>query len=157
MSAIKSVLLAIELATRKRDQAGQGVTQLLSAQLFAQAQMSQLQTYAAETEARWIVGAQTFTTPELMQHHYQFMDRLHQAIGLQEGVMENTRRKVDAAKRMVLEAEFRLVSLKQVLKKKQCDVAIIETRRDQKQMDEFAAMQTRNQPANTRLGINHEH
>lgn len=149
MSAIKSVLLAIDLATRKRDQAGQGVALLQNAQSSAQEQMTQLQTYATETEARWMAGAQTFTTPELMQHHYQFMDRLHHAIGLQEGVLENTRRKVEAAKRQVLEAEFRLISLKQVLKKKQTDLAIVQTRRDQKQMDEFAAMQTR--PSTDRL------
>jgi flagellar FliJ protein len=143
MSAVKSVLLAVDLATRKRDQAGQGVMQVQGAHRFAQEQMAQLETYAAETEARWTAAAQTSTTPELMQHHYQFMDRLHHAIGLQQGVLEAASRRVDAAKRLVLEAEYRLVSLQQVLKKKQADMAIIQTRREQKQMDEFAAMQTR--------------
>ena len=47
------------------------------------------------------------------------------------------------AKRLVLEAEFRLASLKQVLKKKQAGLALLQTRREQKQMDEFAALQTR--------------
>ena len=37
----------------------------------------------------------------------------------------------------------KLMSLKQMLKKKQAGIAIIQTRREQKQMDEFAAMQTR--------------
>ena len=140
MSAVKSVLLAIEVATRKRDHASQGLQDVQRALLFAQDQMAQLQTYAAETESRWTVAAQTSTTPELMRHHYQFMDRLHHAIGLQSGVLDNAGRKVDVAKRLVLEAEFRLINLKQVLNKKQADVAILQTRSEQKQMDEFAAL-----------------
>ena len=142
MSAVKSVLLAIDVATRKRDQAGQASMHVQSAQLFAQDQMSQLAVYAAETESRWTAAAQTSTTPELMRHHYQFMDRLHHAIGLQAGVLENASRKVDVAKRLVLEAEFRLISLKQVLKKKQTEIVVLQTRREQKQMDEFAALRS---------------
>ena len=142
MSAVRSVLLAIDMATRRRDQAGQGLTYVQNAHLFAQNQMVQLETYAAETESRWAVAAQTSTTPELMRHHYQFMDRLHHAIGLQSGVLDNASRKVDVAKRQVLEAEFRLTSLKQVLKKKQLDIAIVQGRREQKQMDEFAALRS---------------
>ena len=140
MSAVKSVLLAIEVATRKRDQASQGLQYVQRVLLFAQDQMDQLEIYAAETESRWAVAAQTSTTPELMRHHYQFMDRLHHAIGLQNGVLDNAKRKVDIAKRLVLEAEFRLVNLKQVLNKKQTDVAVQQARREQKQMDEFAAL-----------------
>lgn len=142
MSAVRSFLLAIEMATRKRDQASQDSMQVQSAHLFAQNQMAQLETYAAETESRWTAAAQLSTSPELMRHHYQFMGRLHHAIGLQKGVLENEDRKVDVAKRLVLEAEFRLISLKSVLKKKQADISVLQTRREQKQMDEFAAQQS---------------
>lgn len=143
MSALRSFMLAIEMATRKRDQASQDAAQVQSAYAFAQDQMTQLQTYAAETETRWTAAAQISTTPELMRHHYQFMGRLDQAMGLQRGVLEGESRRVAFANRLVLEAEFRLVSLKQVLKKKQADLAVLQSRRDQKQMDEFAALQTR--------------
>lgn len=140
MSAVKSVLLAISMASGQRDQAAQGLLQAQQAHQFAQDQMGQLQTYALETEARWTATAQISTTPEVMRHHYQFMDRLHHAIGLQSSVLENTGRRLEVAKRRVLEAEFRLISLKQVLKKKQSDLAVLQTRREQKQMDEFAAL-----------------
>lgn len=143
MSAVKSFLLAIDLATRKRDAVAQALMQVQSACLFAQDQMSQLEVYAAETASRWTAAAQSGTTPELLRHHYQFLDRLQHAIGLQQGVLANERRKVDHAKRLLLEAEFRLVSLQQVLKKKQAGLALIQSRREQKQMDEFAALQTR--------------
>jgi flagellar FliJ protein len=74
-----------------------------------------------------------------MRHHYQFMDRLTHAIGLQQGVLANALDKTDDAKKLVLEAEFRLTSLKQVLKKKQVTLAVCQYRREQKQTDEFAA------------------
>lgn len=143
MSGIKSFLLAIDMATRERDQASQGWMRARDAHLFAQEQMTQLQGYAEETESRWTAAAQTSTTPELMRHHYQFMERLQHAIGLQKEVLENSDRKVDAAKQLVLEAEFRLFGLKQMVNKKQADVAALQARREQKQMDEFAALQTR--------------
>lgn len=143
MTGLRSFLLAIEMATSKRDQASQDSMRVQRGHLFAQDQMAQLETYAAETESRWTAAAQISTTPELMRHHYQFMARLQHAIGLQKDVLENESRKVVAANRRVLEAEFRLISLKQVLKKKQADMAILHARREQKQMDEFAAMQTR--------------
>lgn len=143
MSAVKSVLLAMEVATGKRDQVAKGLLHVLRAHTFAQDQMAQLEGYASETEARWAAAAQISTSPELMRHHYQFMERLHHAIGLQIGVLENTARNVELAKRLLLDAEFRLTSLKQVLKKKQTDLFVLQTRREQKQMDEFAAQCSR--------------
>lgn len=157
MSALKSLLLAIDLATRQRDKASQAAMAVQNAQLFAQQQMGQLQTYATETEARWVAAAQVRTTPELMQHHYQFMDRLNHAIGLQESALDNAARKTEAAKRLVLEAEFRLVNLKLVLKKKQTDMNVLQSRREQKQMDEFAAMQIRQSKGAFSTGSSHEY
>lgn len=140
MSAIKSVLLAIDLATAKRDQLAQDLMNAQQTHQFAQNQMAQLQSYALETESRWTTRAQIGTTPEVMRHHYQFMDRLQQAVGLQSGVIANIDHKVEMARQRVLEAEFRLISLKQVLKKKQTDLLQLQSRREQKQMDEFASM-----------------
>ena len=118
MSGIKSILLAIGVATDKRDQAGKVLMHVQRADSFAHDQMTQLEIYAKETEMRWTAAAQISTTPELMRHHYQFMDRLQQAISMQSGVLASSNRKVEVAKNLVLEAEFRLTSLKQVLKKK---------------------------------------
>jgi flagellar protein FliJ len=143
MSVVKSVLLAIDLATRKRDQASQALTAVQRTHAFAQQQMAQLQTYADETQSRWVAAAQISTTTELMQNHYQFMGRLNHAIELQKQVLDNSERKAEGAKKLVLEAEFRLVNLKQVLKKKQADISLLQSRREQKQMDEFAALQSR--------------
>ena len=157
MSIVKSLLLAIDLATRQRDKASQTVVGVQNAQLFAEQQMMQLQTYATETEARWVAAAQVRTTPELMQHHYQFMDRLNHAVGLQDSALAVAAQKTEMAKRLALEAEFRLVNLKQVLKKKQADIGLLQSKREQKQMDEFAAMQIRQKTGVFSNGSSHEY
>jgi flagellar FliJ protein len=141
MSALKSVALAIEVATRQRDQAGKLLVQAQRARQFAQDQLDQLESYAADSESRWMASAQISMSSELLQHHYQFMDRLRHAIGLQDGVMTDLKRQLDTAKKLALEAEFRLAGLQQVMKNKQTDLARVMARREQKQMDEFAAMQ----------------
>lgn len=140
MSAIKSFLLAIEMATRKRDQVSQVLMHAQNSYLFAQNQMNQLETYAVETESRWTAAAQISTSTEMLRHHYQFMGRLQHAMDLQKDALVNETRKVALAKKAVLDAEFRLVSLKQVLEKKQAELAVLQSRREQKQMDEFASM-----------------
>lgn len=145
MSALKSLILAIDLSTGKRDQAMAQLKKAMEALAFAQDQMHQLQQYAQETDARWTHSAQAGTTPDLMQHHYQFMGRLTQAIALQDGVLTGTGQRVEAAKQLVLQAEFRLASLKQVLSSRQAELAKVQQRRDQKQMDEFAGLQTQRQ------------
>lgn len=145
MTVLKSLLLAIDLATSKRDQALAQLQKTMQAQAFAQDQMQQLQQYAQETEQRWLQNAQRSTTPELLHHHYQFMNRLNQAIGLQDGVLAGLAQRVEAARKVVLETEFRLASLRQVLAERQATQAKRLQRREQKQMDEFAALQTQRQ------------
>ena len=97
MAGIKSVRLAIQVATLRRDQAAAILLQMQQSQSLAQEQMSQLKTYADETEARWARAAQISVTTEMMRHHYQFMDRLHQAVILQEGVLGQWGSKVQSS------------------------------------------------------------
>lgn len=145
MSAQTSLLLAIDLASAKRDQALTQLQNVLQADAHAQDQMQQLRQYSDETEQRWLQGAQISTSPELLQHHYQFMARLSQAIGLQEGVLRNSQQRIDTARQVLLAAEFKLASLKQVVASRQASAAKTRARREQKQMDEFASLQTQRQ------------
>lgn len=145
MSALKSLSLAIEVATIRRDQALAQLNQTLQAQAYADDQMQQLQHYAQETELRWMANAHISTSPELLHHHYQFMGRLNQAITLQTGTLSQVAQRVDTARQIVLQAEYRLASLKQVLNVKQAELTKLQQRREQKQMDEFATQQTQRQ------------
>ena len=142
MSILNSLSLAIDLATRKRDQSIVLLQHLQKAQEAAQDQMAQLEGYAAETEAKWGVAAQAGSTPELMGHHYQFMARLHQAIHLQKEVVSGSAQKIETSRRLAMDCELRLASLRLALKKKQADLSSLQGRREQKQMDEFAALQS---------------
>ncbi|MDP2367621.1 flagellar export protein FliJ [Rhodoferax sp.] len=141
MTAASSVQLATDVAERKRDEAALELVQAQRTHRFAQDQLDQLDTYAAETIARWTVAAQVSATPELLRHHYQFMERLHHAIGLQRGVMVGESVQLELAGQVLLQADFRLAALKQVLRKKKADMMRLQIRREQKQMDEFAALQ----------------
>ncbi len=140
MSAVKSLTLAIEVATRRRDQADQAWMQARRAVQQAENQLEQLQSYAGETEARWATAAAVTVSAELMQHQQHFMQRLRHAIGLQGGVMADLQRQAEAARQRRLQEEVRLTALEQLLKKKLAEQARLQARREQKQMDELAVL-----------------
>jgi flagellar FliJ protein len=139
MSELRSIHLAIELATRQRDVLAKNHAQAIRNMDFAKSQMGQLQNYALDTDGRWTGATGTLLSAELIRHHYQFMDRLQQAIGMQEGVMANLSKQLETAHQALLQAEFRLAGLNQVLKTRQSAIELTQKRREQRQTDEFAA------------------
>lgn len=93
---------------------------------------------------RWGMKADTAMQPEVMYHHYQFMDRLGHAARLQTGVVGDQEQRVELARRTLMEAELRLASLRKVLEKRRRDMELLLQRREQKQTDERAALQYSN-------------
>lgn len=156
MHKFNSLQLAIDLAVVRRDQALAELQRLRKAHAFANSQMAQLEQYAGETEQRWTRNAQVSTTPELMHHHYQFMARLQQAISLQTNVIAGSSRAVQLSEQRLLQAEFRLASLKLVLTKRLAEVEKQKQRQEQKLTDEFAALQTLRQ-RRTHMENSHGH
>lgn len=140
MSTLQSMVLAIEVATRRRDQAEQALLQARRAVQFAQEQLGQLESYAADSQVRWSTVASVSVSVELLQHHYQFMERLRQAILMQNGVIADLQRKAEGTRQVCLQEEVRLAGLNQVMKKKVTDRAVLQSRREQKQTDEFAGL-----------------
>ncbi len=140
MSALKSLTLAIEVATRSRDQADQAMLQARRALQYAQGQLDQLESYAADTESRWATAAAVTVNAELMRHHQQFLQRLRHAAGMQGGVINDLQRQAEAARQRCLQAEVRLAALQQLVKKKISAQAQLEARREQKQMDELSGL-----------------
>lgn len=141
MPQLKSIRLAIELATRRRDEAAKVLAAAKRTQGFSQGQMAQLQGYAQDTDARFIGSTTVVLSAELIRHHYQFAERLQQAIALQTGVLGNSRRQVELSEKALLEAEFRLAGLNHILKTRQVALQLIQKRREQRATDEFASMQ----------------
>ncbi|XAH23032.1 flagellar FliJ family protein [Xylophilus sp. GW821-FHT01B05] len=134
--------VAMEMITRQRDAAAVALAQARDSQGAAQGQLDQLQQYAQESEARWTQQAQIRATPELMQHHYQFMARLYHTVELQNSVMAQHARQVQARIDQLREAELRLASLSQVVARKARELARLQQRREQKEVDEFATRQS---------------
>ena len=144
MSSLNALAVAVEAASRKRDDARRVLQDAQAAQQAALAQLEQLEGYARETEARWGVKADTAMKPEVMYHHYQFMNRLGHAAGFQTGVVGDHAHRVEAARQALLQAELRLASLRKVVDKRRQELELAQMRREQKQTDERAALQYRN-------------
>lgn len=139
MADSSGLLLAISLAERKRDACSR---QLLNCQQnvhSAGAQMEQLQSYAGETDGRWVSRGSAGLSVELIKHHYQFSGRLQQAIEMQHGVIANLQRQEEGARQQLLQAETRLSGLNSVLKKRRMEAEQRNRKREQAGMDEMAA------------------
>jgi len=140
MSNLSAITLAIELATRHRDEAAKSVALALKRVRFAEEQMQQLRSYAGDTDARWLGAPAGMLSSELIKHHYQFVDRLHHAIGLQAVAIADANVQVDRARRTLVETEVRLAGLKQVLNTRKAAIVLIQQRREQRNTDEFASL-----------------
>lgn len=141
MAELKGLVLAIEMATKHRDVC-QG--KLAAAKRVVQQdveQLRQLQAYASDKDTRWIQAGTTVFSGELVKHHYQFMDRLQQAMGLQAGMIRNSELAQEKLAATLLEAEIRLAGLKEILQLRLRAKDVLQKRREQKQTDEFASQQ----------------
>ncbi|NMM78336.1 flagellar export protein FliJ [Acidovorax sp. SRB_24] len=143
MSSLNALTVAVELATRQRDDALRALQGAQGAHQAALDQMAQLQGYADETQNRWGLRANAQVVPEVMYHHYQFMDRLGHAMGLQTTVVGDHEVRTRTAHQALLAAELRLASLKKLTEKRRAEWEQLQARRDQKQTDERAALQRR--------------
>ncbi len=139
MSELRGVLLAIDLATRKRDALRQALSQEHAGVARAYEQLNQLEGYAGETDARWINGSVGAVSNELIQHHYQFMGRLQHAIALQRTAIESAEKQQERVRLQLVDAEVRLSGLNQILATREKAIALRMKLREQKQTDEFAA------------------
>ncbi|KQP13786.1 flagellar export protein FliJ [Pseudorhodoferax sp. Leaf267] len=157
MSLMKTLDLAIEVAERRRDQANQAMGQAQQRRIAAQQQLDQLQSYARETEQRWESQSQVFAVPELMHHHYQFMARLDQAIGMQQHAVADQERWVEQARQVLLAAELRVATLRQAVRHKQAAIDLAQNRREQRQMDEMAAIRHAMTARQAAQEMDHEH
>lgn len=138
MTVSSGLLVAIDLATRKRDAAGQALAQVLRRHENAVQQLVQLQSYASDTQGRWSVPAQTSASPQIVGHYYQFMDRLEQTVGLQQGVIAEVLRQCQAARQQLLDAEVALAGLTRLRDKRRREQVQLAARREQRQTDAIA-------------------
>lgn len=153
MPKFRALELAIEQATQQRDAMARKHAQAQRTIQHARGQLDQLQVYSSDTDARWVDGRAVSLSAELIKHHYQFMDRLQNAVRLQHDVIANLESQLGAAHQLLLHAEFRLAGLKQVIQSRRAALGLVERRREQRVTDEFAAQRhTRRAAAQTTEG-----
>lgn len=157
MSELRSIQLAIGLAESQRDELALVQARAQRSLDAAQEQMQQLQGYASDTDTRWIGGASITRSTELIRHHYQFMERLQQAIEMQRGVLVKLTQQLELERQAVLQAEFRLSGLNQILKTRKAGLLLKQRKREQQQTDEFAALQHSRIKALSRQEDTHDH
>ncbi len=143
VQTLNALRIAIEMAERERDAARQGLQGAQTAQQAAQAQLDQLQSYAQETETRWGPRADARLQPQVLHHHYQFMERLQHAAGLQTQVVQGHDAREQQAQNQLIKAEQRLLSLRKLLSHKEREQQQLQARHEQKQTDERALLQHR--------------
>ena len=141
MHNLKGMALAIELAERQQKEASNRFAQSQRDYGYSKRQLRELEDYLGDSEKRWIKTSQQALGVERLQGQYGFVDRLHQAIGLQEGVLYQLQEKCEQAKKKSQTAEFRLAILQRMMEKKQGLQVRALTRQEQKQTDEFASQQ----------------
>lgn len=139
MSTLNALQVAIDLATRQRDDAGLALAQVVRRAEHAQLQMEQLRSYATDTSARWSVASQASATPEIVGHYYQFMERLDQTMAMQRGAIAEVQRQCEMARQVLQQAEVRMAGLNRLLDRRRGELARAQEQREQRQSDELAA------------------
>lgn len=140
MSSFHGLQLALEQAQRLRDERAQQLARLTGQLTLLRAQLAQLESYAQETEKRWISGSHLHITGEMLRHHYQFMGRLEHAIALQGDVIASALREIEMAQKAQMQAEVRLHGLRNVMDSRRALLMKLAHKREQNQTDEFAAL-----------------
>lgn len=143
MANLNALNVAVDAAARQRDEVRRQLQQAQRARGAAQEQLQQIEGYAREVEARWGLQEGAVVPPERLFHHYQFMERLEHAAGLQKTVVADHDQRIAAVAQLVLKAELRLASLRKVLERREQEWALQQMRQDQKQTDERAALKYR--------------
>jgi len=141
MSNFNGIQLAIELAVKQRDTCQKKLAMLERHSASAQGQMEQLRSYSADKDAGWIDATPGVFSGELIRHHYQFMGRLQQAMGMQGEVLAQANGQVSEARMLLANAEIRLEGLNRILKLRMNAKDLLLKRREQKQTDDFASQQ----------------
>lgn len=152
MSTKSSLELALTVAKRERDRARQDLAQAQLVLDVAQQQLRQLDTYAQETQSRWITQSAGQAAPQVLRHYHQFMEKLQQALALQRQVLQDRQQAVYAKQAAFTRSEFTLASREMLIDQIHHLEQRRSAQREQKQLDELAAAQYRRNHSHVRGG-----
>lgn len=135
---LNSLQIVIDLARRKRDQAGARVAAAQRERENAANQLAQLTHFADDGQARWLTRAAEGVTAVLMQHQKDFTAKIQHAIDFQANVM--TQREASVHKEMALlqAAEREMATLEKMAERTRSARQLLANKAEQKHNDEMA-------------------
>jgi len=139
MDSLNTLTTVLQHAQGERDQALAALRQAEAADLAARGQASTLQNYRGEYRERWTARFREEGTVELLHCYQGFSQRLDQAIGMQSQATEQTARRVQQARELLLAREQRVAAVTKLIERRRRDLQLVASRREQRQSDETAA------------------
>ena len=138
MNSIPLLQALLQRAEGERDNAQTALRQAAALEAQAQAQARHLQDYRGEYDQRWVARFQQSGTPELLNCHRDFGQRLDQAIAVQSSNADQLGNRVQRARDQLLAREQRVAAVRKLIERRSAELAKIATRRDQRNTDEAA-------------------
>lgn len=139
MKNVQAMEVLIRQAQEARDQLSRQVAQALTQRDASRKKLEMLAHYRGDYLTRLHTGLPTIERTVRLTQHEAFVDKLEEALRQQQGDLEFREKTLASAQAKLLEAEHRIHALEIYVKKQKQRLAIKESRREQKLMDEFAA------------------
>jgi len=144
---VETLAVLLERAEAERDDA---LRQMRDAQQHleaARAQQHQLVQYRDEYTQRWTKSFARPTTVSILGCYQNFGQRLDEAIEQQAGISHQAERRVELSRKLLLEREMRVASVRKLLERRRSDINRRTERQEQKATDEQAARAALNRPS----------
>lgn len=104
----------------------------------ARAQADSLHQYRSEYDQRWVARFRQSGTPELLQCHRSFGQRLDVAIDLQDNTHQHLAHRLQQARLALLAREQRVAAVRKLIERRQIELRQLTDRREQRNTDEAA-------------------
>lgn len=104
----------------------------------ARQQADSLHQYRNEYDQRWVARFRQSGTPELLQCHRSFGQRLDDAIGMQDNTHQYLQHRLQQARQALLAREQRVAAVRKLIERRQTELRTQTDRREQRNTDEAA-------------------
>lgn len=146
MAQLNTLTLLLEQAERERDEALAAHGEAQAALGRARAQADDLTQYQAAYHQRWRNEAQGGLGIETLQWYHSFGERLTQALGQQDQLLQVLETRWTTTRELLQQREMRVASLRKLIERRQAEAQLLAQRQDQKLNDEWAARALRPSP-----------
>ena len=138
MTTIALLQTLLEQAEAERDSAQTRMRQADQQLQQARQQADSLHQYRVEYDQRWVARFRQSGTPELLQCHRSFGQRLDYAIGVQDHTHDHLAQRLAQARQALLAREQRVAAVRKLIERRLAAQRLLTDRREQRNTDEAA-------------------